>query len=394
MNFKPLLITGIARGGTNLVGRMLNAHPSVTVAIDPFLPSFKVLRNSIFETSGHDLRGSLDPNLLIQDYYYQQDRIQSLDLVQSGNLQIGFPKHNWSSIQSSLAARAKHECPDFIPHLNFLVGESFYDFYTNAFQLINQLRGHEESAWVGFKDLWTIEFFPLFSRSYPDSKFVVIVRDPRAIAASILAYLKIDPLQVAHILSVLRHWRKSIAFTQWLQTFEDWKKKLYVVRYESLVSNPEKEARALCEFLSLPFDHKMLETNKYYDVATQGIWTGNSSYSSPLQGIDVKSINRWQESLDSLVLSLIEYTCEAEMKLSGYDLVDNKPGQSIRALEAIMESCDREWSWRSDFRDPLLDFGYEAFRRTLLKSSEKKIDQDTIRKAFLFSEAFHVLRTV
>ena len=42
----PLFVTGTARSGTNLVARMLDAHPEVSVACDPYFPLFHSLRNA------------------------------------------------------------------------------------------------------------------------------------------------------------------------------------------------------------------------------------------------------------------------------------------------------------------------------------------------------------
>src|SRR5258708_21309211 len=87
MTLRPLFVFGIARSGTNLLARMLDAHPAIEIALDPFMPLFKVIRNaSIAHDTPDELRPGFDPTLPFQDGYKTPRGYKLLDLLLPANL--------------------------------------------------------------------------------------------------------------------------------------------------------------------------------------------------------------------------------------------------------------------------------------------------------------------
>ncbi|WP_204106211.1 MULTISPECIES: sulfotransferase [Spirulina sp. CCY15215] len=395
MRNKPLFITGIARGGTNLIGRLLDAHPEITIAIDPYFPLFRSLRNAIiFSRIQNTPSSTFKANLPFQDYYFSNERLQWMNAIQASQLHLAYNRSEDCQLHEMLVNRTHFECPDLIPYLRYLSGDTYQDLFDGGLKAIIEARDARTSQWIGLKEVWIIEFFTILARAYPEAKFIIIIRDPRAVAASILGFRNIDPSQVAHTLSFLRHWRKSVAFAWYYQTQSAIADRFYVTTYEQLVKTPEKTARDLCDFLNLDYDRRILDTERYFDFARGKVWQGNSTFVEKIAGIDSEGAERWRNKLDPIVTRVVEFICGAEMKKLGYNLEvlgeDSWPDSSI--LEYFISNNFQECSWRSDFGDLQQDYGFELFRRSLLDLPEVPQDRSLIRRSFLFEAVYRKLR--
>ena len=253
----PLFVTGTARSGTNLVARMLDAHPEVSVACDPYFPLFHSLRNAALRAAGLEF----DPSLPLEDYYGDATRIARLDAVQAIELSVlPFDPSERDRLLEALAARAAVECADLVPHLGEIEGATYRDLLDSAVALVERKRSGRARL-SGSKEVWAIEFFGPLARAYPDAHFVVARRDPRAVVASMHALARKDTSQRAHILSYARHWRKEAAFLDRYAGDPCLRDRLAVVTYERLVIEPQAVAAELCQRLDIELDPAMLDAN-------------------------------------------------------------------------------------------------------------------------------------
>lgn len=391
----PLFVTGTARSGSTLLCRVLSANADVMVAADPLFILFRSLRNAIVRNCApDDLQQSFDFTSPLQDYYFTDERIRIMDTIQAADLNIPFERQEWDSFFEASCARAQHECADLIPHMRGLIGPTYRDMFENGLKIIAQARRAENRMWVGCKEVWTIEFFAPLARAFPKARFIVLLRDPRAVMASLVAMSEADASQSAHILSYVRHWRKYIAFSLHYQNDPFLARRLYVLTYEQLVNEPETKARELCGFLGIRYDPDMTDPTKYIDDTTGGVWKGNSSFKKDLAGIEVDFISCWQTRLASPVLKLVEWTCGPDMQSAGYTPVDDAADRwpDPAALDYLIENDRQPYSWRSDLGDPQQDYGFELFRRALLTVGDYPLDHELIRRSFLFEEVFAHLR--
>ena len=86
---KTVFVFGIARSGTNLIAGMLNAHPKVALALDPLMPFFKALRNSVLMSDGDQrARENSSPESPFQDGYFDTGGYRHLDLIMAGKLDL------------------------------------------------------------------------------------------------------------------------------------------------------------------------------------------------------------------------------------------------------------------------------------------------------------------
>ena len=389
----PLFVTGTARSGSTLLSQMLNANKEVRIASDPYLHLFRSLRNAAVRYKAPpDLQESFDPRCPLQDYYFTDERIRLMDTIQASDLNIPYDTQEWDGFYEASLTRAEYECADLIPYLNQLMGSTYKEMFDNGLHIIAKARLGYNCKWVGFKEVWVIEFFASLARAYPEACFVVILRDPRAIALSNLAYFERDPSQVGHMLSYARHWRKYVAFSQHYQNQPLFANRLYFLKYEQLVKEPEQNARELCNFLGINYDPDMLDTTKYFHYSTGCLWQGNSTFEKTIAGISARSVNRWRTRLNPKVLKMIDFICSPDMKLVDYEThtTDQWPDSGI--LDYIIQS-DKEYSnWRSDLGYPQQDYGFELFRRALLTLPERTLDSNLIRRSFLFEDVFTQIR--
>ena len=375
-------VTGIARSGTNLVGRMLGQHPAFAMAMDPMLPVLKWFRSAAAK--------DIDPSAPLHDYYFFEEQQRLMAAVQQAGFATPFDTRRWPALQKDLEARAVHESADLVPHLGELKAGNFAAIWQAGLDLVAKKRGRGKPRWAGVKELWSIEFVPHFFQTWPSSKTVLIVRDPRAIVASMLKMGENDRTQQAQILSYLRHWRKTAAFALTLRAQPE---RFTVVRYEELVAQPEKAARELCRFFGVEFDRAMLETSEFSDPSRGGKWQGNSSYDAAVASIDAGLAERWRSYLPASHAALIDYVCGPDMRLFGYR-TDGDQLPPVAALPAatFLDVYGTPASWRTDSGDALVDMGLEVARRALLEAPQRPA-ADLVRRCFLFESAFEALRT-
>jgi hypothetical protein len=334
-----------------------------------------------------------DINSPFADYYFDNERLLIMDLIQSANLDLPFLKTEWPEFHEKSIMRAQLESGDVITLLGKMRGRNYADMFTIGLDLIVEARNASHKPWVGLKDVWIIEFFAALARYFSEAKFIVVQRDPRAVIASMSALAKKDPTQKAHILSFARHWRKYLAFICHYQSLPLFRDRIFVVRYEDLTAKTEKTLQGLCQFLSTPFDRNMVDSRNYLHRITGKPWKGNSSFQESMYGIESGTVDKWRQELDGACLRTIELICGPDMELAGYSPVTNNSSNlaNPEVLSFLINDDKTENSWRSDFGDIQLDYGFELFRRSTLKMDDD-LPVSLVRRSFLFEDVYDRLR--
>lgn len=390
---RPLFSTGTARGGTNLLVQLLNANRQISLAADPYLPLFRSLRNAIIrERADQDVQAWLDPESALSDYYFREEGIRALDCIQTADVEVAVDEAEWSRCLEAVTKRAALTSAYLVPHLATLGGNTYTELFRRALQIIQTARQAQGRAWVGFNENWAIEFFAPLARSFPDARFLIILRDPRAAISS--NRLVRDPGRIAHAPSFARCWRKYAACAIHYQSHPLFAGRLCVLTYEELVSAPARVAKMLCEFLGVEYDPAMLDTDRYLDWSTGTTWQGNSNYEPVTSGISAHRIDRWRRYLPDDVVKTVEFICDPDMRVFGY--AASRSEEAVTLDPAVLQFVLREnaagRSWRSDFGEPEKDLGCELFRKILLASPAQEPDARLIRRTCLFQEAFTRLR--
>lgn len=316
-----------------------------------------------------------------------------MEVVRAVDFHLPFDEGNWPSLQKDLEARAIHESADLVPHLKDMKAPTYAEMWGAGMNLVARYRSEGTPLWVGVKELWCVEFIPHLVKAFPSAKAVVIVRDPRAVVASMLKMGESDPTQQAQILSYVRHWRKLAAFLFLFSGMPAMADHIIVVRYEDLVKEPERKAREICRFFGVEYDPTMLDVAGFYDPSRKASWQGNSSFKTTVAEVDAGLAERWETYLSESSLRLIDFLAGLDMRLFGYEPRSGTiPGSEADVpLDAFVASYGTQASWRSDSGDLLLDIGLEIARRSLLATPTRP-NEDLIRRCFLFTELFDQLR--
>lgn len=381
MNHRPLFIFGVARSGTNLLARMLNRHPAVSIALDPLLPLFRSLRNAILATAAYKGKmGHLPPEAPFQDYYFDVYGPFALDMILAGNGLQSLSARALNTLRESIAARAALESPDLASRMLRLTGHDHESVFRSALELIAESK--PGAGWAGSKEVWVLEFAPLLRRLFPDAQFIFIERDPRAVIASLLALACEDPTQAAHVPSYLRHWRKQVALARQFERDAGMAGCFHCVSYERLATTPEDTAIDLCRVLGIEFREEMLR------LSADG-WYGNSSFKHQSRDIYTVTVDRWKSVLPRQLIETADFICGPEMLLTPYRPL--KRPQLEHVLECLTVAARQPGSWRSDSGDLLWDFGGELVRMTLAHSDQAH-ESGLIRRCFLFEETYAAIR--
>jgi hypothetical protein len=155
-----------------------------------------------------------------------------------------------------------------------------------------------------------VEMCPDILAIWPDAKFVVLLRDPRAVVASQINRFAGRRLQYAAIYC-------DIHF-KWIFQNVLHNPRYLVLTYEDFITNPHGELEKLLHFGGIP------------DTSLSRRMLSKSPTST-------KSLHKWRNHLTAAQVKKIESYCYNSMKLAGYSLESDARPKKITALEKYIE---------------------------------------------------------
>jgi len=391
--FRHLFITNTARAGSYVTAQALSTNDQVNIASEPYLDLFKSLRNEIlYQSSNPDLLYHDMNNLPFLDYYFSNKSINVMDYIQSSSIDIPFRREEWERLLPLMDDRAKLQVGELRPFLNEIYADNYYEALRNAFDIITKGRNLNGKKWIGIKDAWIVELFLPLARTFPDAKFMIMLRDPRASIASNLNVRNKN--MIAHSMSFARNWRKLVAFAAHYSALEEFKGRLFISTHEQFLQDPEKKLKEMCAFLEIKFQDKMLNTNNYVDFSTGKVWKGNSSFEETTVGLSKHRIDRWKAKLTKNEILAVELICCPDINLiEQFSEYENEVISGYgKAVEFLLKDSSQSRCWRTDSGVHEMDYGPEFFRRSILTSDPDFVNQDLIRRCFLFRDVYDRLR--
>jgi hypothetical protein len=188
------------------------------------------------------------------------------------------------------------------------------DFIDRAHELY--LRQHHKEVW-GQKTPRFVRFGDLLKKNYPQAKFVVVLRDPRAAVSSLIR----SNVHHSNALFAARRWQRDMG--DGVKLKQDYPGDVCLLRYEDLICTPEESLRQVCTFLEIEFEPEMLEYHK----------TGTTEYSGYYAQIheklneapDKSRIDAWRKHMTPPQIAVVESICGDLMESLGYPRESAQP---------------------------------------------------------------------
>ncbi|MDX2503322.1 MAG: sulfotransferase [Gammaproteobacteria bacterium] len=182
----------------------------------------------------------------------------------------------------------------------------YANLFVSIMEEISSIQGYDR--WLE-KTPWHILYTREIKKHIPNSKFILIIRDPRDVALSIFNYgwskgFFAGPVRAA----IAWAWHMKNLMKNLSLNSDD----VLIIKYEDLVENAERAAMSIAEFL---------ETNIDYDtIINNPIGVMKSSNTSYKSDINSNPVNRWKSLKDENLIRKLDCAVGKELETFGYRL--------------------------------------------------------------------------
>jgi hypothetical protein len=206
-------------------------------------------------------------------------------------------------------------------------------FYGGLFASYAASRGKQR--W-GDKTPFHVWHLELATRLFPDATVIGIVRHPAAVAASLRRRFRRPVKGGAH------HWRRSNR--QLLHGGSTLGDRFVLVRYEDLVSEPERVMRELLERLGEPWSDKVLAHHEVQPAAS------STGFTRTDRAVDTASVTEWESQLTAGEVRQVAAKASPVASFLGYDVSRGTPSRPMPLLtgselaERMAMATDIDWA--------------------------------------------------
>jgi Sulfotransferase family len=159
----------------------------------------------------------------------------------------------------------------------------------------------------------------IFSR-FPQAKFLVTLRDPRAILATQIALEKARKTKRFSVYYVIAHWRVAAKLARRVLARDV---SGLFVPFEQLVREPSTVVKNVCDYLGVTFDPDIV----LVPTKVGQSWGGNSAAQIAFSQVSAEPASRWENELSEDEIGWVEWHCHDLMPEFGYE-----PRLKVRAL--------------------------------------------------------------
>ncbi len=267
----PFFIVGCGRSGTTLLRVMLNRHPLLAIPTE---------------------------SLFIVDYLRAEPTISAARLRWLLTKEKEIAEWGLKITEEDLAGAATAR--DMI--------DTVHAIYAAL---------HGKSIW-GQKTPRFVRYGSLLKHAYPEARFIHLIRDPRSVVSSLMRsnVHRSNPYFGSH------RWLADVG--SGLELKRAYPDDTLEIRFEELVSNPQETLEAVCGFLGIGFEPKMLESTRT-TPAEYGRYYAQV-HSDVGRAPDPGPIALWRSHLSARHVSVIEQICGDMMRTLGYAPESDRPG--------------------------------------------------------------------
>jgi hypothetical protein len=156
---------------------------------------------------------------------------------------------------------------------------------------------------------------------WPEARFVVLVRDGRDVALSLMGV----PFGPNNVWAAARFWADGVRRGE--KAARRWPERVLTLRYEDVVADPDTQVRKLCEFVGLPFAEDMLaieRTDASKVLKDQAGW-----FTNVWAGINPSAVGKWRTAMSPRQQRVFASIAGPELERMGYE--GGRPAASIGA---------------------------------------------------------------
>lgn len=370
-----MFITGMARSGTTLLDKLLCNHDDISVLSQPFPFFFIEAKREFYKSIDYS------ENYFFLNHYFQESKYKIEDLNNFLN-NFTFTREQLQRIFDQMANYSGQYT--HVKNYHALI-DKLEDFsFLSVFKNLQKMMAYRGKAYIfGSKEVHCEEFMPyLVSKGV---KCIIIIRDPRAIIASINhGKGKKFTGEKRPILVNIRNWRKSVAFALHLES----NRNFLWLKYEDLIRNPYDELEKITSFLDIKKLNMDIFENGIRDQ-TGKLWKSNSSFSNS-QFLSPASLDRYKKVLPIEVKKYIEALCYPEMHVLDYkcDFLSELDRNLLRSFEEPYKIIRKEFD--PHYSSSKTNIENEIRRLEILEQSIS--DKKLLREYLIFPDLYNRLR--
>lgn len=196
---------------------------------------------------------------------------------------------------------------------------SIHDFILIVCQIYRN-KNFPDSTKFGIKQKTYLTHYEKIKKVFPNSKYIGIVRDGRAVFNSKKTSIysatgkpfETNPYKAA------REWCKTLNLLK--EVKKKYPNETLILSYEEMILTPQKVIKLTSEFLGLAFTENPNQNDRSYSIPER---YGNLHQNVGKKPIDSR-INAWQKSLSSKEIYAFESVAYKELLSLGYNVMNNK----------------------------------------------------------------------
>jgi hypothetical protein len=285
----PIFVRGLSRSGGTLVVTLLDAHRDVAMSYELY-PNLLEIDDNVDETALATTMDAAD-NLRAAQKRAPTDRF-GLFVVR--------------------CERGGLDNREFAAALRTVLAEGLSLKRLGGRMRMIELCGVAKAARVG-KPIWGMKCvgatYEDYLAAWPNARFVNVLRDGRDVLASQINSTR-TPRSAERVAQAWVNTHERFA-----RLVSERPRQAYVIRYEDLAHQPEKELRALCEFLALEWDDALLRHHEQDLTVFNARHISRERVASP---IDTTKIGRWRNELKPDELAAFLSVAEDGLRRFGY----------------------------------------------------------------------------
>ncbi len=297
----PIFIVGTGRSGTSMLRLILNAHSHI--AVPPELTYFNRYQDLGIEKWDHPDITEAQYRTFVGDFLERRIRGRVLDEASTRELEEKILEDGVRDLRQP-----------------FMMALEAY------------ARQHGKKRW-GEKSPPHLLYADVMHAMFPDARFILVVRDPRAGVRS-MNNVPFFPDDVVFNALHRRHYEKD-GYSLLERSVPAGQR--MVVRYEDLVASPQSEVATICDFLEEPFEPEMLDFHREAQKHLPPV-----VYTKQLsQPISTSSLDKWKRHLTPSEVGVIELLCAEEMTRFGYEPMRTSP-----TVQDLLEAAVKWLYWK------------------------------------------------